>query len=235
MKNYNIKKLILVACFALFALSIQAQIQVSKVGFSVSQWNRTYSDDDERFFFITPPAEQGDYTSSGIMPSLFIEVGLFKGVALEGRIGTWSRTYTDITSFRNDLSIKESIKQRIIPASFTLLYNYGITEKLNVFAGLGVNRYFIQHTVDRVVTNGEGTLPAVDFTGNNYGMNYKFGVDYYFTERLGLGIEGRYNTGSYNKKYVPEFDGSSVTRNIELQGLEVGLSIRFRLSKTEEE
>jgi opacity protein-like surface antigen len=231
MKNNIYKSVILLVGFSLYSSALFAQVELSKFGLSISNWNRTYGDFDERFFFLIPPAEQGGYTAGGLMPSLFAEVNLYKGLAIEGRVGTWSRTFTDISSFQNNLNIEESIKQRIIPLSLTLLYNYTITEKLNAFAGLGVNRYFLQHTVERIVTNGEGSIAPIEFTGNNYGMNFKVGLEYYFTDNLGVGVEGRYNTGSYNKSYTPEFDGGSVSRNIDLKGVELGVSLRYRLSR----
>lgn len=231
MKSLSFKILILLIFSSSYSSELFAQVQVSKFGFSLSHWNRTYGEVDERFFFINAPSEQGGFTSAALMPAVFAEVNLHKGLALEGRLGVWSYTYTGSSTFANGLVVEESIQQRIIPASLSLIYNIPINEKLSAFAGLGVNRYFLQHTADRNVTTGEGNIAPVEFTGNNYGMNVKLGLEYYFTDNIGLGLEGRYNTGSYNKSYTPDFGGPSVTRNIELSGLEFGVSLRYRLFK----
>ncbi|EKB47904.1 outer membrane beta-barrel protein [Cecembia lonarensis] len=227
MKTYN-KVLILLACFSLLSTGLTAQVQLSKFGVSLSQWTRNYSEFDERFFFTTPPSEQGGYTASSIMPSIFAEVSIYKGISLEGRIGSWSRTYTDISSFGN-LTIQESLKQRVIPASLSVLYNYSFLDNFNAYAGLGVTRYFIQHEVLRLVPDGSGSVAPQEFSGNNYGINYMIGVEYYFNEKIGVGLEGRFHNGAYNKSFVPEFGANSVTRTIDLKGLEIGISLRYRL------
>jgi len=217
--------------FLMVALPSVAQIAFDHVGLGVSYWNRTYAGPDERSFLPNYPGE-GDFTQGGVMPYLSAGVSLVNGLGVDGRIGFWSATFTGEQVLSGGLRINESISQSVIPLTLGLYYSYNeVVEKLNVFAGAGVNRYFVQNKVERSVTGGEGNVPSRAFNGNDYGFYFKAGAEYALNESFAVVLDGRYNMGSYDKTYTPEFGAASVTRNISLQGVEIGLGVRYKIGE----
>ncbi|WP_158860002.1 outer membrane protein, partial [Lunatibacter salilacus] len=198
------------------------------VGLGVSYWNRTYSGADERSFLPNYPSD-GDFSQDGLMPFVSAGVNLFEGLGVDGRIGIWSGTFAGEQVLAGGLRINESIKQMVIPLTVGVYYAYKdvVRDQVNLFAGAGVNRYFVQNKAERNVSGGEGDVPSRTFNGNDYGFYGKLGAEYNLNEYLSVALEGRYNTGSYDKTYTPEFGAPSVTRNVSLQGLEIGLSLRY--------
>jgi len=210
------------------AIQAQAQLGISKFSIGYSQWIRAYDGSDERVFFSSAYNPAVDFTQKAGMPTVSTELRLYKGLGLEGRLGLWKYTFENEFSFGDDV-IQESITQRIIPGSLNLLYNAEITPRLSFYGGAGVNRYFIQETVGRTVTPGEGTVEPTTFTGNNYGWNNQLGLEFWITNNIGLAIEGRQHFGSYRKTYIPTTDAAAVTSKIDLKGLEFGASLRYRV------
>lgn len=164
------------------------------------------------------------------MPFLSAGIMVYEGFGVDGRIGFWSATFSGEDVFTSGLQIKESIKQTVVPLTLGVYYSYKdvVPEKINIFAGAGINRYFIQNTSQRSVSEGEGDVPSLTFNGNDYGFYGKFGAEYMLSGNISAVLDARYNTGRYDKKYIPEFGGTSVTRNISLMGLEVGLSFCYK-------
>lgn len=208
-----------------------AQVAFDNVGIGVSYWSRTYSGADERSFMPNYPGDQ-DFSKGGVMPYVTAGVSLFEGLGIDGRIGIWTATFTGEQVLSGGLRISESIKQSVIPLTLGVYYSYNdvVPDQVNVFAGAGVNRYFIQNKVERSVTGGEGNVPSRGFNGNDYGYYFKIGAEYMLTDIFSLALDGRYNTGSYDKTYTPEFGAPSVSRNVSLQGLEIGVSLRYKFS-----
>ncbi|MFD1079705.1 hypothetical protein, partial [Longispora fulva] len=68
------------------------------------------------------------------------------------------------------------------------------------------------------------------FNGNNYGANFKAGAEYLLNSNFGLALEAGYNTGSYNQNYQADTDSQKESYEVSVQGLEVGLSLRYRFS-----
>lgn len=215
----------------MMALPSVAQVTFDHLGLGVSYWNRSYSGVDERSFLPNYPGDL-DFSQGGVMPFLSAGVSLYEGFGVDGRIGIWSANFTGEQVLSGGLRINESIKQTVIPLTVGVYYAYNdlVPDELHVFAGAGVNRYFIQNKAERSVTGGEGDVPSRAFNGNDYGFYGKLGAEYMLNEIFSLVLEGRYNTGSYDKTFTPEFGAPSVTRNVSLQGLEIGLSLRYKFA-----
>ena len=96
-------------------------------------------------------------------------------------------------------------------------------------AGAGLNKYYLQNEVSRQMTGTSGTVTPVIFAGNNNGFYAKMALEYRFTEKLGLSLQGRYNSGQYNQTYKESADAALSSREISLKGFEVGLSLSYRL------
>lgn len=211
------------------ALPSVAQVAFDHVGVGVSYWNRSYSGPDERSFLPNYPGD-GGFNQGGVMPFVSAGVYLYDALGIDGRIGYWSGTFTGEEVLGGGIfRINESIKQQVIPLTLGLYYAYNelFPDQMNVFVGAGVNRYFIQNKVERSVSSGEGNVPSRTFNGNDYGFYGKLGVEYMITDLFSVALDARYNTGSYDKIYTPEVGAPSETRNISMQGLDVGLSLRY--------
>lgn len=217
--------------FLMMAFPSIAQVAFDHVGLGVSYWNRSYSGADERSFLPSYPGD-GDFSKGGVMPFLSAGVSLYEGLGVDGRIGIWTGSFSGEQVLSGGLRINESIKQTVIPLTLGVYYSYNdlVPDQVNLFAGAGVNRYFIQNRAERSVSEGEGNIPSRTFNGNDYGFYFKLGGEYMLNETFSLALEGRYNTGSYDKTYTPEFGAPSVTRNVSLQGLEIGVSVRYKFS-----
>ncbi|UJH89861.1 porin family protein [Antarcticibacterium sp. 1MA-6-2] len=207
----------------------QSQIKLNNLGLGVSYWERSYSGVDERAFLANYEGE-GDFKQGAAMPFVSAELNLWKSIALDGRVGVWSADYESVQSFGNGLTIAEKMEQTIIPVSVGLVYRGSdlIATNFDFFAGVGINRYFIQNKVSREVSGGTGSISPETFSGNNYGVNFKAGLEYYFSDKLGVALEGRYNTGTYNQNYRANQDGPIVNNEVSIQGPEVGLSLKYR-------
>lgn len=215
--------------FLMVVLPSIAQVSFDHLGLGVSYWNRSYSGADERSFLANYPGD-GSFNQGGVMPFLSAGIILYEGFGVDGRIGFWSATFSGEDVFTGGLRITESIKQSVVPLTLGVYYSYNdvVPEKINLFAGAGINRYFIQNTAQRSVSEGEGDVPSRTFNGNDYGFYGKLGAEYMLSGSISAVLDARYNTGSYDKRYTPEFGGTSVSRNISLKGLEVGLSFRYK-------
>lgn len=215
----------------MMALPSVAQVALDHVGLGVSYWNRTYSGADERSFLPNYPGDV-DFSKGGVMPFLSAGLYLYEGLGVDGRIGIWSGSFNGEQVLSGGLRINESIKQTVIPLTLGLYYSFNdiVPDQVHVFAGAGVNRYFIQNTAERSVTGGEGNVPSRSFNGNDYGYYVKIGAEYMLAEQFSIALDGRYNQGSYDKRYTPEFAAPSVTRNISMKGLEIGVSVRYKFA-----
>jgi hypothetical protein len=127
--------------------------------------------------------------------------------------------------------VEETIVQRVTPVSLGINYTFDIPNNSNFFihTGLGLNKYYIQNEVSREVTGTEGTVNPVVFAGNNNGLYAKLALEYRFTEKLGLSVLGRYNSGQYNQNFQAEADAETEIREISLRGFEVGFALSYRL------
>ncbi|MCY2687785.1 outer membrane beta-barrel protein [Salinimicrobium sp. TH3] len=224
------KNILLVICLGFFSFSSIAQVKLNNISAGASYWHRTYSEQNEKFFLISYDANE-DFTQGGVMPHLGAELNLFQNLALDARVGYWTADYEAQGKF-GELRLDEKIEQTIIPVSAGLVYRFPnlVREDLNLFVGAGMNRYFIQNKVSRTITGGTGTNEEDTFSGNSYGVNAKAGLEYYFTDALGLALETRYNAGYYNQTFQAVTTEEPVRERVSVRGLEVGLSLRYRFS-----
>ena len=223
------KKTIALICFTLGIFSIsQAQIKLNHVAAGVSYWERTYEDASEEAFF-TGYRPEDNFKKGGIVPHLGAELNLYEGLALDARVGFWNATFENRAQF-GDLIIDEKIEQTIIPVAAGLVYNFDgvFREDFNLFAGVGMQRYFIENKVERDITGGAGVGADATFSGNNYGAYAKAGVEYVFARNFAAALDLRYNSGYYNQAFQPAQDSAMMEEKVSVRGLEGGLSLRYR-------
>lgn len=207
-----------------------AQIEMNNFGAGLSYWHRLYSGVDERSFLIDNQQEVA-FRPGALMPTVSAEVKLIGELAIDGRIGLWSTTFTGEGTSAQGAIIREEIDQRIVPLAVGGVYTFRhvLPDIFNAFVGAGINRYYIRNSMERIVYNAGGSMPAQVFTGNNLGFYGKLGVEYMIVPQLGLALEGRYNTGSYNQVRITAPNSSPEPVKVSLQGLEVGISLRYSL------
>ena len=217
-------------CLFSLGQSAFSQIRINQVGVGISSWTRTYAGADERSLLIEG-GQSTDFKPSSALPYLFVEVGVVGNLSLEGRVGVWTNTFTGTSALGSNIVVNETIVQRVTPLSFGVNYTLAIPENNNFFvhAGAGLNKYYLQNEVSRQVTGTSGTVTPVIFAGNNNGFYAKMALEYRFTEKLGLSLQGRYNSGQYNQTYKESADAALSSREISLKGFEVGLSLSYRL------
>ncbi|UJP64450.1 hypothetical protein [Mongoliitalea daihaiensis] len=219
------KKIILVCAFALIAQLGMAQVQLSRVGFGLSAWNRAA---DGEFASMFQP-QNSNSSSRSVIPSLFATLDLYKGIGVEGRVAISNATYTGESEFPT-FTITDEISQRIIPLSFGAVYHRGLAEGISLGLGAGVNTYYIQNEVTRTVVGIPGSSGPATFNGRSLGAYVKLAGEYMLSEAIGVGLDLRYNTGNYNLVSRPEPGAAAQTNQVSLAGIEIGISLRYRIS-----
>jgi hypothetical protein len=237
----------------LLPFSVEAQISFSEFGAGLSSWTRLYSTPDETILLVDPTQGNGS-ANTVLVPSVYGKLDLGKTFSLRGRVGYAQNTFESVTSSLGDLVRIEKIEQNIIPAGLQLEYRFPLSKssksgtkadldegeaseksvdpssKSYFIGGLGISRYFIQHTISREVIGGEGSLPASKFSGNDFGFTAMVGYSTLVSERLVLTLFSQFNTGSYDHRvYSEDSIGAFEVQNISLQGLEFGVTIGFKL------
>ncbi|GAB2989329.1 hypothetical protein GCM10027284_02310 [Cyclobacterium sediminis] len=204
---------------------------MNQVSLGLSYWQRTYSGEDERAFLFNYPGS-GNYQYGGLLPSLSGELGIYKGLAIEGRVGYWRGNFESHGLTRNNLRMAERIDQIIIPAYGGMVFNFHniIPKYLNGYVGAGLSRYFLNNRFTRKVENGIGDLKDLSFRGNNYGGNVKAGIEYLFRKYFSIVLESRYHLGAYEQSLQTDNTATPVLQSIDLRGLETGLFIRYSFS-----
>jgi len=243
------KILKLIILISLLPLSSKAQVVFSEFGAGISTWTRIYSTPDETSLLVNASSENGK-TNTVIFPTLYGKIDLGKSFGFRGRLGYAQNSFT--SSFvLGDLVRNEKLVQSIIPAGLSLEFKLPLSKKnvqsknedeedsslgtieskSHFIAGIGVSRYFIQHTFSRDVIGGEGSLGESRFSGNDVGLNLMLGFTNDITERLILTVFTQYNSGSYDHRiYSEEVTGAFDVKNISLQGVEVGFTIGLKLN-----
>ena len=207
-----------------------AQIQLNNFGAGISYWHRDYNGIDERAFLINYQPE-ASFRSGALMPTLSAEVNLIDELAIDGRIGLWSTNFAGEGTSEQGALIREEIDQRVIPLAIGGVYTFRhiFPDIFNAFVGVGINRYYIRNSVERIVFNAGGSLPEQVFAGNNFGLYGKVGVEYMIVPHVGLALEGRYNTGSYNQVSFTTPSASPEPKKVSLQGVELGINLRYSI------
>lgn len=208
-----------------------AQIEMNQVSLGLSYWQRTYSGVDERAFLFNYPGG-GNFQYGGLLPSISAEVGIYKGFAVDGRLGYWRGNFESHGIVGENFRIAERIDQIIIPVYGGVVYNLRdiIPKFLNGYVGAGVSRYFLDSRFTRKVEDGIGDLVEEPFRGNNYGGNLKVGLEYLFPEFISIALETRYHLASYKQSWQSGGTDAPVPQKIDLKGLEIGLFIRYNFS-----
>src|SRR5690606_17763595 len=207
-----------------------AQIQVNNFGAGLSYWHRNYNGPDERSFLINYQPD-APFRAGALMPTISAELGLIGELALDGRIGLWSFNFTGEGTSEQGAIIREEIDQRSTPLAVGGVYTFRhvLPDIFDAFIGAGMNRYYIRNSMERIVYNAGGSLPTQTFSGNNLGFYGKIGVEYMVVPQLGLALEGRYNSGSYNQVRIAGQNSTAEPVKVSLQGLEVGIGVRYSI------
>jgi hypothetical protein len=243
------KKILILVIIQLISLNqLKAQIVFDEVGLGVSYWLRSYSTPDERILLINPPSQNGEINPV-IVPHLFGRLRLGEYFGLRGKIGFAQDSFNSFQELGNSVRY-EKIEQTIIPTGlmidFSIPLKKGeiaesksdeseevvIDSKFNLVGGIGVNRYFIQHTFSREVLGSDGSISDAKFSGNDFGIGVMLGLSYQLATRIILTAFSQYNSGTYlHRLYSEELIGSYETKIISIKGVEFGFSLGYNLSK----
>lgn len=218
--------LLYLGCSPLFA-----QIEMNQVSLGLSYWQRTYSGVDERAFLFNYPGS-GNFQYGGLLPSFSAEVGVYRGFAVDARVGYWRGNFESHSVMADNFRIAERIDQIVVPIYGGIVYNFRdlIPKYLNGYVGAGLSRYFLDSRFTRKVEDGIGDLDEEPFRGNNYGGNLKVGLEFLFPEFISIALETRYHAASYSQSWQAGGTNTSVLQKIDLKGLETGLFIRYNFS-----
>jgi len=236
----------------LFPLSIHAQVVFSEVGGGLSSWTRFYSSPDETILLVNPSQKNGS-TNTAVLPSVYGKVDFGKTFSLRGRVG-YAQNSFKTSLILGDLVRNEELVQTILPIGMSLEfriplsneskksseanledsdqkdYTSKISSNSHLIGGIGLSRYFIQHSFSRDVIGGEGSLAESKFSGNDFGLTAMVGYSKLISDRIVLTFFSQFNTGSYDHRlYSEEVIGSYEVKNISLQGLEFGVTLGYKL------
>lgn len=250
--------IILFLSTGLFSFS-NAQIVFDEMGVGTSYWIRTYATPDENVLLTTPLTVNGE-SNPVLVSYIYGRVKFGKFLGIRGKLGLAQDSYESLTILGN-LERNEKLSQTIIPAGLLLDFsiplgkkssegkdskeadsedsdsfeksdNSGSKLKTHLIGGVGLNRYFIQHTISRDVSGGDGSIPDSRFSGNDYGITAMVGISNQISDKIILTVFSQYNSGSYNHRvYSEEVPGSYDVENISLKGLEFGLSLAYKFGK----
>ncbi|MBS4040216.1 MAG: hypothetical protein KGZ81_06410 [Flavobacteriales bacterium] len=255
------KLLLLILVNTSLVYAVIGQVVFDQVGFGLSYWGRTYEAQDERVLLTNPPTAKGELNPV-LIPHLYGRVKLGQYLGIKGTVGMAQDNYQSSLvignlvrnesieqtilplgamldfsipigkkggskkSAKNETEEGEEAETEVAPESSSS------EPKFKVMGGIGVNRYFIQHSFTRQVTGGEGSLPTAKFSGNDFGITGMIGLAHSVSDRIVLTLFTQYNSGSYNHRvYSEEVPGSFEVKNIPLKGLEAGISVGYILKK----
>lgn len=218
-----------------------AQVNFKSISVGASYWKPSLDYWNKRSGLLDYNAGQGATFSGAIMPSAAIEVGLTKGLSVGGRVGYWKSSVSgDVTIGGTTRS--ETLDLSIIPVSLDLKYTFGASAPssttatatdqpkapfLTPYIGLSVARYFISNDFSRQVSGGSGSLNETQ-AGSNTGLQVFVGAEKKLVKKLFLALDLRYHLGSYNQ--VVRTETASTTEKVSLNGLEAGLSLKYKLN-----
>jgi hypothetical protein len=236
----------------LLPLSLDAQVVFSEFGGGLSSWTRVYSSPDESILLVNPSQEQGK-SNTVIVPTIYGKVDLGRTFGLRGRIGYAQNSFQS-SLILGDLTRNEKLVQTILPVGFALEFKLPfskvtgqssesnsedsdqkdvskeISAKSHFIGGIGLSRYFIQHSFTREISGGEGSLAGSKFSGNDFGLTAMIGYSKLISERIIFTLFSQFNSGSYDHRlYSEDVSGAYDVKNISLRGLEVGITVGFKL------
>ncbi|MFZ9503245.1 MAG: outer membrane beta-barrel protein [Cyclobacteriaceae bacterium] len=213
-----------------------AQIGFSKFSIGYSNWTRSYGGFNEAIFFSTTYRPVENFVKKSWMPTVSAEISLLKDftsfktdwIGLEGRLGQAKFEFVNDIDF-DGTRVVETISQRVVPATVNLVYHAEVAPWFSIYGGTGMNSYLIQETAGRSVSAGEGAVEPRESSGNVFGWTYHGGIEIWIVPNFGLGLETRQNFGSYTKSKFA-LDGTKEKISVDLKGIEVGFSLRYRLN-----
>lgn len=234
MRKYTL--LLAVAFVVIGVKSSLGQIRVKSIHAGLSSFTRAYDGNDETRMFSVFDIEGASSIEplasvTQLLPTLGAEVGLADWLSIDARIGFLNNEFTSSQAL-TAITIEESLTQRIVPVSIGVKWISGdlFENRIAYFAGAGVNRYFVQNRVQRIVIGGDGSVRPATYTGNNYGAYVQGGLDYLFDSKLSIGIDGRYHTGSYVQNYT-NTEGQLSRLKVPIQGFEFGLVLKYNFGQ----
>ena len=229
------------SAFATLALSFfiqpatsQAQVNLKSVSVGASYWSPSLDYWNNRSFLTEYNGGDGAKLSGAVMPTAALEIGLAKGFSVGGRVGYWSKSVSSALS-SGGINRNEMFKLAIIPVSLDLKYTLAkpATDEtakapfLTPYIGVSVARYFVNNDFSRQVASGTGSLNETQ-AGNTYGAQVFVGAEKQLVKKLYLALDVRYHLGSYSQGVRTET--TSTTETVSLNGLEAGLSARFKFN-----
>ncbi|MFD2570778.1 hypothetical protein ACFSUS_09055 [Spirosoma soli] len=245
MKNtYLFSAIAVVGALLASPAKTQAQVNLKSISVGASYWAPSLDYWNNRSFLIDYNGGQGAKLSGTVMPTAAVEVGLVKGLSVGGRVGYWQKSASSSLSIAG-ISRSETFKLSIIPVALDLKYTFakaatvsttkqadGTEEKpkepfLTPYIGISVARYFINNDFSRQVVNNSGSLNETQ-AGNNYGVQVFVGAEKKLVKKLYVGLDVRYHLGSYNQ--VVRSETTTTTEKVSLNGVEAGLSLRFKFN-----
>lgn len=234
MKRYSIL-LGIMTLLGSFGVSF-GQVRLKSIDVGFSAFTRMYDGNDETRMFSVFDIDGASSIESlrsvtQFAPSLGAELGLAPWLAVDARISFLNREFS-ASQVLTGVTIEESIAQRILPVSLGLKWIGGelAQDRVSYFFGAGLNRYFVQNRVQRIVIGGDGSVRPATYTGNNYGAYVQGGLDYLFESNLSIGIDGRYHTGNYVQNYT-NTEGQRSRLKVPIQGFEFGLVLKYNFGQ----
>jgi len=227
--------------FATLALSFfiqpatsQAQVNLKSVSVGASYWSPSLDYWNNRSFLTEYNGGAGAKLSGAVMPTAALEIGLVKGFSVGGRVGYWSKSVSSALS-SGGINRNEMFKLAIIPVSLDLKYTFAkpATDEtakapfLTPYIGVSVARYFVNNDFSRQGASGTGSLNETQ-AGNTYGAQVFVGAEKQLVKKLYLALDVRYHLGNYSQAVRTET--TSTTETVSLNGLEAGLSARFKFN-----
>lgn len=210
----------------------QAQVNLKSIGIGVSYWRPSLDYWNKRSMLTDYNNGRGATLSGAAMPTASLEAGLTKGLSASVRVGYWKQSASGTVSIAG-IDRTESFTLSLIPVSLDLKYCFtrpdgaAKTPFFTPYIGVGLSRYFIKNEFSRQVVNDTGSLNESQ-AGSDYGVQAFAGIEKRVVKKLYAGVEVRYHAGGY-KQSVRNETGST-SESVRLNGLEAGLSLRFKLA-----
>jgi len=151
-----------------------------------------------------------------------VEVGVGVGYYVRGVPSVYDAWVRD-----NGTDIAQEMKLRIIPLVATLKYlPFGARRSIQPYVGVGVAAYFWRYseTGEFVDFNNNNEVFRASYvgTGTSYGPVVTFGVRARVSDKMDLGVEGRWQSGKGN------LSRDFLSDRIDLGGINVLGTLRFR-------
>lgn len=223
----------------LTAATSQAQINLKSISVGAGYWQPSLDYWNNNSILREYNNGAGEQFGGAVTPTVALEVGLFKGLSIGGRVSSWRKSVSSPVSIAG-INRTEELTLSILPVAVDLKYTLGKTggDKqpfLTPYVGVSAARYFITNQFSRTVVGNPGSVDETQ-AGNTYGFQLFAGAEKQLVKKLYLGLDVRYHLGNY-KQSVATVTGSGATavtttrsETVSLNGVEAGLSLRFKFN-----